>query len=265
MYIAEVFVGIKIAYISNKDEWINVDNIHMLRVDYCKTGRVSINGDTLHSGDFAAYSICDASVKFPISEYEGITVFIDTNAVSAEFFNDTDIFECLEGKFCNGKVNTFAENKQIQHIFSEMYQIHGKFKLQYLKLKVAEMILTLSQLSVDYKPQSAEFRPEHIDAVREIHDNLLTQINRRITIEELSKKYLINPTTLKAAFKSVYGTSVAAHMKEHRMEYAKKLLKDTELSVAEIAKAVGYDSQSKFTTAFAAFSGITPRDYRKNQ
>ena len=71
-----------------------------------------------------------------------------------------------------------------------------------------------------------------------------------------------SPTTLKTLFKSVYGTSIAAHMKEHRMERAAKLLRKTGLSIAEIAGSVGYDSQSRFTAAFKAHWGKLPKDYR---
>ena len=88
-------------------------------------------------------------------------------------------------------------------------------------------------------------------------------MGERITIEELSRQYLMNPTTLKAAFKEVYGTSIAAHMKQHRMERAAKLLRETNMSVAEIAQAVGYDSQSKFSAAFKACYQVLPREYRK--
>lgn len=106
-------------------------------------------------------------------------------------------------------------------------------------------------------------QPETVEIVREIHDRLLENMDRKITIEELSKQYHMNPTTLKAAFKAVYGTSLAAHIKEHRMEQAARLLRETDRSVAEIAQAVGYDSQSKFTAAFKAFFGALPREYRK--
>lgn len=105
--------------------------------------------------------------------------------------------------------------------------------------------------------------PGVIEAIRKIHDRLLLHMDERITIEELSKEYLINPTTLKSAFKSVYGTSIAAHIKEHRMEQAAKMLKETNKTIAEIAQAVGYDSQSKFTAAFKTYFKVLPREYRK--
>ena len=104
---------------------------------------------------------------------------------------------------------------------------------------------------------------EQVKIIREIHDHLTEHMEQRVTIEELSHRYLINPTTLKTVFKEVYGTSLAAHMKEHRMEKAAALLRETDMSVAEIAGQVGYESQSKFTAAFKEQFGQLPTAYRR--
>lgn len=104
---------------------------------------------------------------------------------------------------------------------------------------------------------------EQVKIIREIHDDLARHMDRRVTIEELAHRYLINPTTLKTVFKEVYGSSLAAHMKEHRMEKAAALLRETDMSVAEIAGQVGYESQSKFTAAFKEQFGLLPTAYRR--
>lgn len=106
---------------------------------------------------------------------------------------------------------------------------------------------------------------EQIETVRAVHEYLMQNIDQRITIDTLAKQYLINPTTLKEVFKSVYGTSIAAHIKEHRMELAARLLLETTLSIAEIGQQVGYESQSKFSAAFKAYFHMLPKEYRKNQ
>lgn len=113
------------------------------------------------------------------------------------------------------------------------------------------------------REQLTEYQAGQVELVRKIHQQLIEHMDQRITIEALAKQYLMNPTTLKALFKSVYGTSIAAHIKAHRMEEAARLLRETELSVAEIAGKVGYDSQSKFTTAFKAAFQTLPKEYRK--
>ncbi len=124
-----------------------------------------------------------------------------------------------------------------------------------------EMIEQVMEITCPKSP--SPYEKEMVAVIREIHDRLTERLDQRITIEDLAKRYLINPTTLKMVFKSVYGNSIAAHMKEHRMEKAAEMLRKTDLTIAMIAKAVGYDSQSRFTSAFKSYYGVLPREYRK--
>ena len=109
----------------------------------------------------------------------------------------------------------------------------------------------------------SDCRADQVALIHEIHEYLMQHLEEKNTIDALSKRFHMNATTLKNVFKSVYGNSLASHMKEHRMERAAELLMNTGLTVAEIAKSVGYDSQSKFTTAFRTQYGVLPKEYRK--
>ena len=84
------------------------------------------------------------------------------------------------------------------------------------------------------------------EIIRNVHDYMVEHLSERLTIEALSREFLMNTTTLKAVFKKVYGTSLAAHMKAHRMERAASLLLKTQDDIGAIARAVGYESQSRF-------------------
>ena len=68
----------------------------------------------------------------------------------------------------------------------------------------------------------------------------------------------MNPSTRKELFRAVDGSAIAAHLKEHRMERAAELLRDTDPSMAEIAHGVGYGSPSKFTAQFRKAYGLPP-------
>ena len=107
------------------------------------------------------------------------------------------------------------------------------------------------------------FEADQVQLIRQIHDYMTIHMDQRITIDELCHLYPINPTTLKDVFKTVYGTSIAAHLKEHRLEKAAQLLRETDCSVAEVARQVGYESQSKFSVAFKEQYGRLPKEYRK--
>ncbi len=96
-----------------------------------------------------------------------------------------------------------------------------------------------------------------------VHEYLVHNLDKRITIEEIAKKFLMNTTTLKEQFKEAYGTSVAAHVKEHRMKRAVQLLDNTDKSIADISREVGYENPGKFSSAFKEYHGITPKEFRK--
>ena len=106
---------------------------------------------------------------------------------------------------------------------------------------------------------------EQIETIRAVHDYLTQHLSSRVTIDELSRRFLMNPSTMKALFKSVYGASLASHIREHRMAQAAKLLTEGDESIAQIARAVGYESQSKFSTEFHKAYGALPTEYRKAQ
>ena len=119
------------------------------------------------------------------------------------------------------------------------------------------MKITCPDKAVDYKASQEEI-------VRNVHHYLTEHLSERITIEELSRKFLLNTTTLKNVFKQIYGTTIAAHMRIHRLEQAALLLQTTTDEIASIAQAVGYDSASRFTTAFREMYGETPTEFRKS-
>ncbi len=249
---------------------------YIMQINYCKSGQIAWkmkNGNCiyLNPGDFSLHTmnVCaDSAVTFPTGRYSGLVICIDLRKTAAnppELLKGTNIFsEILPKKFCrNDTVSFFAGNEYTEGIFSGFYHQPNGLKLPYQKLKVLELLLYLYEIEFTQQKQLTAYQSEQVEVIREIHDRLIQEIGKRITIEELSKQYLINPTTLKTAFKAVYGTSIAAHIKEHRMKKAAEMLRESNMSIAEISQAVGYDSQSKFTAAFKAFFQVLPKDYKK--
>lgn len=274
-----LYQGVELYYFKVKTENTSMQHSelkHIMEINYCNRGRIGWkmgNGNQLHlgPGDFSLHTL-DACAKsalcFPTGEYEGLTLCIDLPELSAhppELLSETGICgEMLYEKFCkNGSFASFAGNEQTDAIFSAFYGQPENLKPAYQKIKSLELLLYLSKMEPDKTSRLTEYQSEQIETVRAIHEYLMQNIGQRITIDALSKQYLINPTTLKEVFKSVYGTSIAAHIKEHRMELAARLLLETTLSIAEIGQRIGYESQSRFTSAFKSYFHILPKEYRK--
>lgn len=276
----ELYPSIELSYLTLTTDHFSVHHAaldHILEINYCHSGRIGWkmgNGNSVYLGqkDFSLHTMksCANSVmSLPNGDYEGLTISIDLRELTdnpPEALSGTGITgPFLYDKFCkNSPITSLAGNEQTESIFSAFYSQPEPLQLAWQKIKALELLLYLRGLKADSKNCLTEYQSEQIEIIRKIHKQLAEHMEQRFTIESLSKQYLINPTTLKTMFKSVYGTSIAAHMKEHRMERAAKLLRETGLSIAEIAGSVGYDSQSRFTAAFKAHWGKLPKDYRNN-
>ena len=127
------------------------------------------------------------------------------------------------------------------------------------------MVITCPDFKIEHESinEKSAFLENQVETIKGVHDYLIRNISRRITIEDVAKKFAMNTTTLKTVFKDVYGTSIAAHIKIHRMEEAARLLKETDLSINEVSQHVGYETQSKFSAGFKEHFGISPADFRK--
>ena len=105
----------------------------------------------------------------------------------------------------------------------------------------------------------------NVQTIREVHDFLTHNLGTRYSIDELANRFHMNKTTLKSAFKDLYGQPIATYMKEYRMRQAREYLAHSNLQIGNIALLLGYENQSKFSQAFKDVTGLLPKDYRKER
>jgi AraC-like DNA-binding protein/quercetin dioxygenase-like cupin family protein len=84
-----------------------------------------------------------------------------------------------------------------------------------------------------------------------------------VSADEVSRAVSVSERTLRRLFQDTLGLSWRTYLLHARMLRAMALLAGPGQSVQETALAVGFDSLSSFTRAFAQFCGETPSAYRK--
>lgn len=84
-----------------------------------------------------------------------------------------------------------------------------------------------------------------------------------VSLEEIADKIGLSSAYLSTLFKNETGTKFSDYLMEIRMNQAKKLLKNTNLSMVEIAEAIGYKDTKYFSRAFKKTVGIKPSMFRK--
>ncbi|MFT3698602.1 MAG: AraC family transcriptional regulator [Kofleriaceae bacterium] len=81
-------------------------------------------------------------------------------------------------------------------------------------------------------------------------------------LEELAKAAGMSRTSFAVHFKEVAGVAPVEYLAEWRMRLAQRMLREDGRAVAEVADALGYTSESAFSTAFKRIVGMPPRNYR---
>lgn len=99
--------------------------------------------------------------------------------------------------------------------------------------------------------------------IRDAKQYIKENFQYSITLEDVSTKVGFNATYFSSLFKKDTGYTFLEYLSEVRMNQAKILLKETNLSVATICERVGYSDVKHFTKMFTKHIGLKPNEYRK--
>ena len=83
----------------------------------------------------------------------------------------------------------------------------------------------------------------------------------QLTVDGLSQKIFTSRRQLQRAF-AESGTSVQERLHAVRMMRAGELLRESSLSVAEVARSVGYRQPAQFAKAFRRYHQLAPSQWR---
>ncbi len=102
------------------------------------------------------------------------------------------------------------------------------------------------------------------EAVTRVMEYLKLHYPEPLSLETLSQLVGYTPQYLSSLFSEEVGISIQVFLQRMRIEEACRLLIYTDLSVAEISAAVGYQDTRHFSKVFRRHQTISPREYRKN-
>jgi len=99
--------------------------------------------------------------------------------------------------------------------------------------------------------------------VEEVKLFLDTHYADELSVAEVARHFGWHPASLSRAFRRETGSTVVDYVNGVRVHKSCELLKRTQTPVLEIAFFVGYHSLSHFNLIFRRYTGLSPRDYRK--
>ncbi|WP_159888134.1 helix-turn-helix domain-containing protein [Paenibacillus puerhi] len=86
-----------------------------------------------------------------------------------------------------------------------------------------------------------------------------------LNVNNIGEHFELRGSYLSKLFKEQTGEGLLEYVAKHRIEQAKRLMRDKATSVAEIAAMVGYHEAATFIRVFKKYEGITPGRYKETQ
>ena len=100
--------------------------------------------------------------------------------------------------------------------------------------------------------------------IKDILTALKDNVYSKITLKDLSKKTSYSTTYMLKKFKSTMKCGIIDYYINLKIEKAKELLRENELSVKEISEKLSFDTPNYFTKTFKRVTTLTPLEYKKS-
>ena len=98
-----------------------------------------------------------------------------------------------------------------------------------------------------------------------IRDALEAAVYEKLNLDELAARLHMSKSNLIRVFRKNYGTTPYEYLISLKITTAKVLLKNTQMTVREIATRLCFSDEHYFSTIFLAKTGLRPREYRKKR
>jgi AraC-like DNA-binding protein len=104
---------------------------------------------------------------------------------------------------------------------------------------------------------------EKNSAVRRMQEYIMAHYQEEVTLPDLAKAAMYSPWHALRAFTELVGKTPFEYLRAVRLSSAAKKLRDTDMSVLDVALESAFGSHEGFTKAFSREFAISPQRYRK--
>jgi AraC-like DNA-binding protein len=102
------------------------------------------------------------------------------------------------------------------------------------------------------------------EIVERVESYIRNNLNQPLTRAHLASVVSLSPAHLARVYRQVRQKTLNQALTEIRVDYSKKLLLESTLSITQVSLSVGYRSFSHFSSMFREHVGVTPSDYRQS-
>ncbi len=147
----------------------------------------------------------------------------------------------------------------------KLIELKFKYVLEWVYLKDQEALCfwTVRAFRETMELLSERQRERGEGLLKNILRFIETHFAENLTVDRMAREVCLSPSRLIHRMKSQYGLTLSDCIARTRIDKAKILLRDTDMTICEIAHEVGYMDQGYFTRVFKKCLNKTPGSYRE--
>ncbi|WP_347814325.1 response regulator [Alkalihalobacillus sp. LMS39] len=210
-------------------EWIDKKKVHLLITDICMP---EITG--LHM-----LKLLKQKGLFPVT----LIVCAHSDFSYAQ--------EAIELGVINYLLKPISKQKLVEEV-EKALQVEEKNE----KLTIIEKVMDAQLLHLKLNDQSEK-------PVSKAMHYVNANVNKPFNLKDVAQHVHLNPSYFSALFKEQTNLTFSEYVTRIRIQKAKNLLLTSDLSIEEVAEAVGYSSAKYLIKIFREYEGVTPSKYKR--
>lgn len=174
-------------------------------------------------------------------------------------------------KFLHQNYGVYPLNRKQQDDFIQLYiNLQREFdqkKRSYKSMIEMNIIMYFIQFmrenhtpALQDKDSESSAKYQNIYAVA---DYISSHFEEPLTLDALASRFFISKYYLSRTFKEITSYGINEYINIFRIQKAKRLLEETDMSISQIAHALGYESITYFEKVFKTYMTLSPLRYRK--